>query len=113
MAIAFLILSREKVSFLPSLLIINTSELIEELQKIIELYPGDKEILAGRNDTKFSQIVRNLISHKNYNKFGKCVYVREQGRNTGFYINEIGENEIQGYEKRNTKEEKLDNEFQS
>lgn len=43
---------------------ISTSELIKELQKIIELYPGDKEILAGRNDTKFSQIVRNLISHK-------------------------------------------------
>lgn len=91
---------------------ISTSELIKELQKIVELYPGDKEILTGRNDTKFSQIVRNLISHKKNNKFGKCIYEREQGRNTGFYINEIGENEIQGYEKREIKEEKLDNEFQ-
>lgn len=50
---------------------ITTSELIEELQKVVELYPGDKEILKGRNDTKFSQIVRNLISHKENNKFGK------------------------------------------
>ena len=48
---------------------INTSELIKELQKIIELYPGDKEILSGRTDTKFSQIVRNLISHRENNKF--------------------------------------------
>lgn len=40
---------------------INTSELIKELQKIIELYPGDREILKGRTDNKFSQIVRNLI----------------------------------------------------
>ena len=91
---------------------ISTSELIKKLQKIAELYPGDKEILPRRNDTKFSQIVRNLISHKNYNKFGKCIYEREQGRNTGFYINELGENEIQGYEKSEIKEEKLDNEFQ-
>lgn len=91
---------------------ISTSELIKELQKIIELYPGDKEILAGRNDTKFSQIVRNLISHKNNNKFGKCIYEREEGRNAGFFINEIGENEIQGYKKKEIKEEKLDNELQ-
>ena len=48
---------------------INTSELIKELQKIIELYPGDKEILSGRTDTKFYQIVRNLISHRENNKF--------------------------------------------
>jgi len=91
---------------------ISTSELIKELQRIVELYPGDKEILAGRNDTKFSQIVRNLISHKKNNKFGKCIYEREKGRNAGFYINEIGENEIQGYEKREIREEKIDNEFQ-
>ena len=79
---------------------INTSRLIEELQKVVELYPGDKEILKGRNDTKFSQIVRNLISHKDTNRFGKCINDRQDGRNTGFYINEIGELEIQGYERK-------------
>ena len=91
---------------------ISTSQLIEKLQEIVALYPGDKEILAGRNDTKFSQIVRNLISHKENNKFGKCIYEREQGRNAGFYINEMGEAEIQEYERREEKEERLDSEFQ-
>ncbi len=43
---------------------ISTSELIEELEN--EFKPGgeDAEILDNRNDTKFSQIVRNLKSHK-------------------------------------------------
>ena len=91
---------------------ITTSELIEELQKVVELYPGDKEILKGRNDTKFSQIVRNLISHKKNNKFGKCVNDRQEGRNKGFYINENGENEIQGYNRREVKEEREDNKLQ-
>lgn len=91
---------------------INTSELIEELQKVVELYPGDKEILNGRNDTKFSQIVRNLISHKENNKFGKCVNARQEGRNKGFYINQNGENEIQGYSRKEVREEHEDNKLQ-
>ena len=91
---------------------INTSELIEELQKVVELYPGDKEILNGRNDTKFSQIVRNLISHKANNRFGKCINNRQVGRNTGFYINEIGEIEIQGYERKEVREEREDSNLQ-
>lgn len=91
---------------------INTSELIKELQKIVELYPGDKEILSGRTDTKFSQIVRNLISHRENNKFGKCIYSQQVGRNVGFYINEKGQEEIQGYERREIREEREDNELQ-
>lgn len=92
---------------------INTSELIKELQKVIELYPGDREILKGRTDNKFSQIVRNLISHKDNNKFGKCINERGTGRNSGLYINEIGKNEILGYERREIRDEKIDNEFQN
>ena len=91
---------------------INTSELIEELQKVIELYPGDKEISNSRNDTKFSQIVRNLSSHKKNNKFWKCIDKEREGRNTGFYINELGEKEIHGYENKEAREEREDNELQ-
>lgn len=91
---------------------ITTSQLIKELQNIVELYPGDKEILKGRNDTKFSQIVRNLISHKENNKFGKCVNDRQEGRNKGFYINETGEKEIQGYNQKEVEEEHEDNKLQ-
>lgn len=43
---------------------IKTSKLIEVLAKNFHPEGEDAEILNGRNDTKFSQKVRNLISHK-------------------------------------------------
>ena len=42
---------------------ITTSELIQELRYIFNPSGEDAEILQGRNDDKFSQIVRNLVSH--------------------------------------------------
>jgi len=43
---------------------ISTSDLIDELSAEFSPTGEDAEILDGRNDTKFSQIVRNLKSHK-------------------------------------------------
>ncbi|MBN9585879.1 MAG: hypothetical protein BGN84_04630 [Afipia sp. 62-7] len=43
---------------------ISTSDLIDELSTEFAPTGEDAEILDGRNDTKFSQIVRNLKSHK-------------------------------------------------
>ena len=43
---------------------ITTSELIKDLRKRMQPSGDDLEILAGRNDDKFSQKVRNLKSHK-------------------------------------------------
>ena len=54
---------------LPALYIINripgitTSDLIQELREIFSPTGEDAVILQGRNDDKFSQIVRNLVSH--------------------------------------------------
>ncbi|HMR99624.1 MAG TPA: hypothetical protein PKE62_10230 [Anaerolineales bacterium] len=42
---------------------ITTGELIVELRTIFNPTGEDAEILQGRNDDKFSQIVRNLVSH--------------------------------------------------
>jgi predicted HNH restriction endonuclease len=42
---------------------LDTSNLITELSKILNPTGEDVAILNGRNDTKFSQIVRNLKSH--------------------------------------------------
>lgn len=42
---------------------ITTGELIVELRYIFNPTGEDAEILSGRNDDKFSQIVRNLVSH--------------------------------------------------
>ena len=49
---------------------ITTSELIDELEKLIRLSPEDKAILSGRNDSYFSQIVRNLKSHSTFERYG-------------------------------------------
>ncbi|NKD88197.1 DNA damage-inducible protein D [Haematospirillum sp. 15-248] len=43
---------------------ISTSELIAELPNYIRVPDDSQEVLTGRKDTKFSQIVRNLKSHK-------------------------------------------------
>jgi hypothetical protein len=42
----------------------TTSRLISELEILMEPTGEDAEILEGRHDTHFSQIVRNMISHK-------------------------------------------------
>lgn len=42
---------------------ISTTKLIAELRKIMKLSPGDEEVLEGRHDDHFSQIVRNIKSH--------------------------------------------------
>ena len=44
---------------------ITTSRLIEELSEEFAPEGRDAEIIDGRNDSFFSQKVRNLISHRN------------------------------------------------
>lgn len=43
---------------------ISTTKLIKELRKRIPLSADDLVELDGRNDDRFSQIVRNIKSHK-------------------------------------------------
>jgi hypothetical protein len=43
---------------------ISTSDLIAELPSYIRVPDESQEVLDGRKDSKFSQIVRNLKSHK-------------------------------------------------
>jgi hypothetical protein len=43
---------------------ITTTKLIAELRKRIKLAPEDEEQLENRQDDRFSQIVRNIKSHK-------------------------------------------------
>jgi len=53
---------------------ITTSELIDELRELLKPDGEDLEILDRRNDDKFSQKVRNLISHKTLEKNGYIEY---------------------------------------
>ena len=53
---------------------ITTSELIEKLRAIMKPAGDDLLILAGRNDDRFSQKVRNLKSHETFERFGYAEY---------------------------------------
>jgi hypothetical protein len=60
---------------------ITTTKLIETLEEQFRPEGEDAEILDGRRDSKFSQIVRNLVSHKEsgtsmFSK-GYAVHVKE------------------------------------
>lgn len=68
-----------------------TTEAIKAyLTDILKLSPEDEEILAGRNDSKFSQIVRNLISHYDNNKFGRYTTRTKVGTIYHFILNAEG-----------------------
>jgi hypothetical protein len=70
---------------------ISTSDLIQELESEFQPEGQDAEILEGRNDSHFSQKVRNLISHrsgptsmfsKGYAEYtGDGIKITEAGRN--------------------------------
>lgn len=64
---------------------ISTTALIRELTKIIQPTGIDAEILTGRQDTYFSQKVRNLKSHNTFEKNGYAM-----GISRGFQITEQG-----------------------
>jgi predicted HNH restriction endonuclease len=53
---------------------INTSTLIIKLRYLLNPTGEDLKILAGRNDDKFSQKVRNLKSHETLEKYGFAKY---------------------------------------
>lgn len=54
--------------------VITTSELIRKLRDIMKPVGEDLQILARRNDDKFSQKVRNLIAHRTFERFGYANY---------------------------------------
>lgn len=87
----------EKELILPSLLVmsnkengeITTTELIRELEELIEVGEEDNGIIFGRNDTYFSQKVRNLKSHKTLERKDFATY--ENGK---YKITEKGEEHL-------------------
>lgn len=58
---------------------VDTSTLIKELTEIMRPTGEDAQILTGRKDTHFSQIVRNLKSHNTLEKKGYATYTKEKG----------------------------------
>ena len=67
----------------------STSDLISALTTEFQPEGEDAEILDGRHDTKFSQIVRNMKSHKNSGENIIALgYAKPHAR--GFLITEAG-----------------------
>jgi hypothetical protein len=64
---------------------INTTDLIRRLEEWFQPEGEDNEILDGRADTKFSQKVRNLKSHKTLEKAGYAVDIDD-----GFELTDAG-----------------------
>jgi 5-methylcytosine-specific restriction enzyme A len=71
----------ERDLILPSLLCIEknnrtitTTELIQKLRDLLHPNGEDLSILKDRSDDKFSQKVRNLVSHKTLEKLGFATY---------------------------------------
>jgi hypothetical protein len=54
---------------------IQTSDLIEEIEDRFTLDNQDRTMLLNRNDEKFTQIVRNLKSHKTLHELGHAVEI--------------------------------------
>ncbi len=73
---------------------ISTSRLISEIRSISNIPESDKQILKDRSDDKFSQKVRNLISHKvleKYNlatSFNNNIQLTKHGKKIGKLIKE-------------------------
>lgn len=91
-------MSEERISenqlIIPSLQVFSrrkngttTSELIDILTEIMQPKGKDAEIIPGRNDTFFSQKVRNLRSHSTFERKNLAQYVNEK-----YYITEDGLN---------------------
>lgn len=68
---------------------LTTTEIKEALLGELDLSEDDLKILAGRNDSHFSQQVRNLVSHRTLVNKGVATY--EPGSQSGrFWITELG-----------------------
>jgi len=80
---------------------LKTSDLITALESRFRLSAADAEILAGRSDTRFSQIVRNIVSHRdidgNLIKEGWAEY--DKGKR-GLRITRLGRDHLVAEQKR-------------
>jgi hypothetical protein len=79
----------------------STSRLILELELMFEPSRDDAKIIRGRRDTHFSQIVRNMVSHKtvpgNIIAEGFAIHL---GLRNGMEITEAGRLHLKHHDER-------------
>lgn len=83
---------------------ISTSTLIGSLRQLLRPTGEDAKILSGRRDDRFSQIVRNLASHKTLEKDGLAEY--EARQDNGYWrITDAGRRFLGNYQPYNPEPE--------
>lgn len=65
---------------------LSISQIDNELRRRMELSDADREILKDRKDDRFSQIVRNLVSHRSLERTGLAEYRRGGQFGNGAYV---------------------------
>src|SRR5690606_33430786 len=73
---------------------ISTTDLSERLRTLLRPQGEDLEILAGRNDDKFSQKVRNLRSHETLERDGLASY-ESRGSQGYWHITAVGKSYLE------------------
>lgn len=70
---------------------LDVTQIDRLLREKLPLSAEDREILKGRKDDRFSQVVRNLVSHRTLEKQGLANY-RDNGtyRRGAYYLTEKG-----------------------
>lgn len=53
---------------------LRTKFLVREVPKLLPLTPEDRAPLKNRSDTKITQVIRNLVSHRTLVKRGLATY---------------------------------------
>jgi len=93
--------TRERELIIPSLKIlmeygadkqlVPTKLLAKELRQVIELTPADRILLKNRSDDRFSQVIRNLVSHRTLEKKGLAVYqIDSMSGEQGYKLTDVG-----------------------
>lgn len=65
---------------------LSVTEIDRHLRRRLELSEADRRILKGRKDDRFSQVVRNLVSHRTLEREGLAEYRRGGEFGRGVYI---------------------------
>ncbi len=102
----------EQQLLLPTLQIIGrnpgckTEFIIDELRRTVQFNLEDLEILSGRNDEKFTQIIRNLTgSHYATNALSSYTTRTQPGRHFCYFLNQVGEDIINQHDMDNLHDE--------
>lgn len=65
---------------------LSITEIDKQLRRRLDLSSEDRKILKGRKDDRFSQVVRNLVSHRTLEREGLAEYRRGGEFGKGAYV---------------------------